>query len=286
MTTIEHTEHMHILDNKREEGISAMVAGIIIALAALFFVGVSSASAQMYGNGMPQLPVGQSGMPLDTTFTALLSPGEEVPPTTSSARGRAHFNLSQSQNGTVMHYQLIMHDGENITAAHLHCGERGVSGPAIVNLFTGPAMASVHGELSNGTIRMQDILSAGATCSPNIRTIAHLAQAMREGKIYANVHSTRYPDGEIRGQVSMHMPNGWRDIPVTYPTSTMNGMKPTSTPVSGGIHISGNGIEIHEMTSTRPGTSNFMITISHDLLRQIANMLPNMWQMIQAHLNK
>lgn len=278
----EHTDNMHILNQQKKEGVRVIIAGIIIALAALFFIGMSSAYAQAYPT-MPALPMDQSLMPSDGVFTALLTPEEEVPPTTSTSRGRAHFALSQqSELGSVMQYQLIVHGGENVTAAHLHCAGRGISGPPIVNLYAGETRPSVNGELASGIITMRDILAAGATCSPNIRTVAHLAQAIREGKVYANVHTTKYPNGEIRGQVMMHMPNIRRDIPINFPTTTMNGSM--FQPISGGAHIIANGFEIQEIKGTRPGANSYVITISHDLLRQITNMLPNIWQMLQAHM--
>jgi hypothetical protein len=45
----------------------------------------------------------------------------------------------------------------------------------------------------------------GADCVPNIgrpvNNLAALAFAMRDGLIYANVHTTNFPGGEIRGQM-------------------------------------------------------------------------------------
>lgn len=274
MTNTQTNEHMHILDNQRD-GTKALIAGLIIALAALFFVGVSAANGQA-----GDLPV----MPNDSTFTTLLSSQEEVPPTTSTASGRAHFVMTQPNEGLMMRYQLIVHDGQNITAAHLHCAPRGVNGPVVVNLYTGETRTSVHGELVSGSIRDQDILAAGANCSPNIRNIAHLAQAMREGKIYVNVHSTRYPNGEIRGQALMHMPNGFTMMPTS--TVPMTGTTTAYTTIQNGVHVMMQGFELQEINSTASGSSRFVLTLSHDLLRQLRDILPNIWAMIQSVLNR
>jgi len=39
------------------------------------------------------------------------------------------------------------------------------------------------------------------TIGMDITSIADLAQAVRAGKIYANVHTVAHPAGEIRGQL-------------------------------------------------------------------------------------
>jgi len=40
------------------------------------------------------------------------------------------------------------------------------------------------------------------TIGMDITSIADLAQAVRAGKIYANVHTVAHPSGEIRGQLT------------------------------------------------------------------------------------
>lgn len=273
MTNTHIQKNMQVLDTKRD-GIKALIAGLIIALAALFFVGISAANGQT--NDLQFTPN-------DSTFTTLLSSEEEVPPTASQASGRAHFVVAEPHEGALMRYQLIVHDGQNITAAHLHCGPRGVNGPVVVNLYTEDMRPAVHGELASGVIRGQDILAAGANCSPNIRTIAHLAQAMREGKIHVNVHSTQYPGGDIRGQILMHMPYGWN---TTGTPPIMTGTSTQYTAIPNGVHVTARSIDIREVNSVTSGTSRFVITVSHDLLRQLRDILPNVWQMIQSVLNR
>lgn len=274
MTNTQINEHMHTLDNQRD-GTKALIAGLIIALVALFFVGISTANGQV-----GDLPI----MPNDTAFTTLLSSREEVPSTTSNASGRAHFVMTQPNEGPVVRYQLIVHDGENITAAHLHCAAREVNGPVVVNLYTGSTRPTIHGELASGVIRNQDILAAGANCSPNITNVEHLMQAMREGKIYANVHSTKYQNGEIRGQVLMRMPNGFTMMPTS--TTPIAGITTQYTTIKNGIHTIMQGFELQEINSLSSNTSRFVVTISHDHLHRINDILPNIWQMIQSILNR
>lgn len=267
-------------DTQEREGFGIIIAGILVALGALLFVGISTA------HGQAAAPSRDNGTASDTVFTTLLLSTEEVPPTTSTMSGRGHFVQSQSRTGSAMHYQLIVQNGENIIGAHLHCGPRGVNGPVVVDLLRGEKHTSVHGELASGVITLQDILPAGATCAPNIRTIAHLAQAMREGKVYVNVHTTQYPNGEIRGQVHMQMPHGWNYNTLATSTPPHIGTPEGYNVIPGGTHVTAPGLEIHEISANQAGTSRFIISISHDLLRRIGDLLPNIWQMIQPLLNR
>lgn len=281
--------HQNPLIDDQNEGLGIVISGIIVALGALLFVGISSAHGQTIA---PAQDSGHSmSMASDMVFTTSLSGTEEIPMSTSTASGRAHLVHSSSRTGSVMHYQLIVHDGENITGAHLHCGPRGVNGPVVVNLLKEESKTSVHGELASGMIEQNDILAAGATCTPNIRTVAHLAQAMREGKVYVNVHTTQYPGGEIRGQVLTQMQNGSNrnlgatsTIPNTNGTHT--GMKGEFSVMSGGAHLTTEGLEIHEITGASPGTSRYVVSISNDLLKRLGDMLSHHWKMIEPLLKR
>ena len=89
----------------------------------------------------------------------------------------------------------------DIRAAHFHCARPGENGPIIFGLFSpGPFPVS---NIVNGTLTNAD--STGADCVPTIgrvvNNLASLAFAMREGLIYANVHTTVFPGGEVRGQM-------------------------------------------------------------------------------------
>jgi CHRD domain-containing protein len=68
------------------------------------------------------------------------------------------------------------------TAAHIHMGAKGVSGPVVVPLC-GPCKATV---------------------SKTVPVAASVVAAIKKGKAYVNVHTAKYPNGEIRGQLSTH----------------------------------------------------------------------------------
>jgi CHRD domain len=101
-------------------------------------------------------------------------------------------------------FRITVRNGTGITQAHFHCGPAGVNGPVVAFLF-GPVDPPVN--VSDGSIEIDldnsDIISPDTmeVCDVPLNNIASLAFAMRAGKIYANVHSTAFPAGVIRGQL-------------------------------------------------------------------------------------
>ena len=87
-------------------------------------------------------------------------------------------------------------------AAHFHCGRPGENGPVVFGLVN-PGPLAFDGRRIRGTLTNADF--TGADCLEvvgiPINNIVALAFAMRDGLIYANVHSDVFPGGEIRGQM-------------------------------------------------------------------------------------
>ncbi|MDQ3008036.1 MAG: CHRD domain-containing protein [bacterium] len=161
---------------------------ILLALSALAFFGVAQATQAAH---------------YKQTFYTNLSGGEEVPPVTTEMTGDATFNVSNDEG--FIDYTLNVENGKAVTAAHLHCAAPGQNGPVVVGLFSNPAGVDMDGQLAAGTLDVGDVMAAGASCDPNINTLPHLVQAMREGKIYVNVHTMAHPSGEVRGQLGHSM---------------------------------------------------------------------------------
>jgi hypothetical protein len=142
--------------------------------------------------------------PLPKNFGSHLTGAEEVPPRETDAVGQAKYQVRK--NGDVR-WRLIVDDIDNVFAAHIHCGDRGVNGPIVVPLFEGPTGAGpFEGVLSTGTFDPD-----GLTCT-FMGTVVPLLDAMRAGRTYTNVHTNDgvdpintgagdFPGGEIRGQI-------------------------------------------------------------------------------------
>lgn len=128
-------------------------------------------------------------------FQAHLTGDEEVPPTGSDATGQAAIRLSDDES--TVSWRLVVANIENVFAAHIHCGKPGENGPVSVTLYGGPLIAGrFDGVLSTGSASV-----TGKTCVFTEGTVS-LVQAMRDGNTYVNVHTSQFPGGEIRGQVS------------------------------------------------------------------------------------
>ncbi len=95
-----------------------------------------------------------------------------------------------------------------VTQAHIHFGKRAVNGG--ITLFLcgtaaspGPAGTPTcpqSGSVTR-TVGAADILAPG-TQGIEAGNFEELAAALRAGHTYANVHSTKWPSGEIRAQIN------------------------------------------------------------------------------------
>ena len=107
-------------------------------------------------------------------------------------------------DGTTLSYTLTYSglEGGAVTQAHIHFAQRGVGGSVIAFLCGGPKPACPASGTVTGTITPADIL--GGTTAQGIEAGAfdEAVRALRAGVVYANVHTTRWPMGEIRGQVN------------------------------------------------------------------------------------
>ncbi len=138
-------------------------------------------------------------------FEAVLSGAQEVPEVVTDTTGeiKVKFNEALSE----AEFRLVVRDGVAVTQAHFHCGRPGLNGPVVIFLFGFvPAGVDVDGKLAEGTLTNAGFLPAGAVACPGligrpVNNIASLAFAMRDGLIYANVHTTAHPGGEVRGQL-------------------------------------------------------------------------------------
>ncbi len=128
-------------------------------------------------------------------FNAKLSGQEEVPPTQSKATGMAEFTPS----GESVSYTVNATGIQGATAGHIHSGEKGKNGDVVVTLFK---FDSPQNEVSeNGTITADKL--AGPMQG---KQISDLANAMKNGSTYVNIHTEQNPNGEIRGQIMSSTP--------------------------------------------------------------------------------
>jgi hypothetical protein len=131
------------------------------------------------------------------TFVAEMSAFEEVPAVASLAKGFA--GIQQTADGRGFYYTIVLTDSSTpITAAHLHLAPRGEAGPVVVPLCAANATpCASEGPVTTGTFDAADLTGPMAN-----DTLERLISEARNGMIYVNVHSTKFPAGEARGQLA------------------------------------------------------------------------------------
>lgn len=131
----------------------------------------------------------------EKSFKATLSGSKVVPAVKTMAKGEATFKLSK--NGNELSYKVKVSDIENITAAHIHMGKMGENGPplALIDIM-GKKAGKFSGTLAEGRITSKELMG-----SLMGKTVKDLVKEIEAGNAYVNVHTDKYPDGEIRGQI-------------------------------------------------------------------------------------
>ena len=135
-------------------------------------------------------------------YSTHLNGDQERPnPVDTRGQGQAHFKLNKA--GTSLHYKLIVANIENVTQAHLHliADEINQTGGIVVWLYPSAPPAQLIPGRSNGPLAEGEITDANLVGALAGMTLADLFDAINEGKIYANVHTTQNPPGEIRGDL-------------------------------------------------------------------------------------
>ena len=134
-----------------------------------------------------------TGYAAEHSFKAKLTPKEEVAKPDAKSSGKAEFKLSK--DGKELVYKLHVKDVMDVSAAHIHVGKKGENGPPIVGLFSGGKKGKFSGVLSEGKVSGNDLMGDYKG------KFDELVKLMRSGDTYVNVHTDKYPDGEIRGQI-------------------------------------------------------------------------------------
>lgn len=116
--------------------------------------------------------------PGDTPLMAMLGGAAETPPTAAAGMGMFMGRLNAGSGQLC--YTLTSQKLDGLTMAHIHAGAVGVAGPPVVVLAP-----SVPTE----------------TCIAVDKDVAARIIA-KPSDYYVNIHSTLYPKGAIRGQLS------------------------------------------------------------------------------------
>jgi hypothetical protein len=136
-------------------------------------------------------------------WTAVLSGQEEVPPISSPASGV--FNATVESDGSISFTLTFEGLSAPPTFSHIHFGQPGVAGGVMIFLCGGGGQADCPAATSGtvqGAIRLSNVTGPAAQgIDPG--QLFEAVQAVVQGEGYVNIHNTRFPPGEIRGQVKI-----------------------------------------------------------------------------------
>jgi CHRD domain len=133
-------------------------------------------------------------------LSANLSGFQEVPSVNTQGRGVLRATMTRDQ----IRFRLTY---ANLSApplvAHIHVGQPGVNGGVAVFFCGGggkPACPPNSSGSVSGTITAADVVGPTAQ-GFTAGDLASLERAIRAGVTYANMHTSNFPNGEIRGQI-------------------------------------------------------------------------------------
>lgn len=136
-----------------------------------------------------------AGIAAEKSFNAVFSGSQVVPPVTTMAKGEGTF--TPGKDGKELMYKVTVSDIENVTAVHIHSGKMGKNGPpvAVIDL-KGKKTGRFSGTLAEGKITAKQLIGPLKG-----KTVKDLVKEIKAGDTYLNVHTDKYPDGELRGQI-------------------------------------------------------------------------------------
>lgn len=133
---------------------------------------------------------------------ATLTGSQEVPPVSTNASGVLFGSYDDVAKTINLAITVSGISQSNLTASHIHRGAVGVNGPAIFSIGSGSSYAVLGSQL------IKVIVGAPFPAAEEANLLS--------GNTYINIHTTAYPAGEIRGQISA--------LPVVPEPATMAGL--------------------------------------------------------------
>ena len=142
----------------------------------------------------------QSASATNIFFLANLDGFQEVPSVLTNGSGK--FRSRLMRDGSIEFSLKVKNLEGTFAAAHIHFGQMSVNGGVMITLCGGPAPAivAVCSEEVSGTISadfVRELTGQGVGAF----NFDDALSTLRSGNTYVNVHTSLFPNGEIRGQV-------------------------------------------------------------------------------------
>lgn len=133
----------------------------------------------------------------------------EVPSVASVANGRFKATIRATQGAIDYELSYDGLEGE-VRQGHIHFGQMGVNGGIMVWICqttfnadpTGLSPTCLQSGTMTGTLTAANVIGPAGQ-GVDAAEFAELVAAIRAGVAYANVHTTKFPSGELRGQLTV-----------------------------------------------------------------------------------
>ena len=124
--------------------------------------------------------------------------------------GQATLKLMLDKTAQTLTYSLTYSGLTNVLQSHIHFGKKHVAGGIMVffcsNLGNGPAGTPTCPDDTSGEVTVMGTITAAGVVGPAAQNItpgdfAGVVAALASNTAYGNIHTQKFPAGEIRGQV-------------------------------------------------------------------------------------
>lgn len=142
--------------------------------------------------------------------------GYQEAPSTVNSPGSGEFFIHVHLDRTALDYELRYRGLTGVTQSHIHFGRPGTSGGIVLYLcsnLTPPAGVPVPQACPTSEGILTGTLTAANVVAQTSQGIvsgdagfAAILKAIQDGSTYANVHTSGFPGGEIRGVITARGP--------------------------------------------------------------------------------
>ncbi|MEV4362476.1 CHRD domain-containing protein [Nonomuraea sp. NPDC049625] len=183
------------ISNGRIQWRRAVAGAAIAALASTAALAVTSASANAAPATFTSAKVANAKVASAAKtyyFTAVLLGKNEVPEAGKKVNDRNGLAAAKFRiKGNRLYYFVQWKKVAKPTAFHIHRGKAGTNGPVVIDLLSN---GTTRGNTSSGSVRVKDTsVLNGIKKNPK--------------NWYANLHTSEFPDGAVRGQ--LHGAHHW-----------------------------------------------------------------------------
>ena len=140
---------------------------------------------------------------------AILTPFNQVPSIVASGSGS--FEAQINSDGSITFSLSYTNMTSAVTQAHIHFGASRTNGGVMVFLCGGSKPACPASGTVTGTLTAADVSTLPASNGDSVipqgiqpSDLNAMLEAIRSGNTYVNVHTANFPNGEIRGEVSVY----------------------------------------------------------------------------------